>query len=115
MSHTSGPWILESGGPESNNSFYVLTEAGFATDKPWIATVQGTHVGEKDEAINEANARLIAAAPDMLEALTECEEYFAQRADADHNGNDYVGNAAMDMLMVVRAALAKATEATNGR
>ena len=45
---------------------------------------------------------------DKLEdALKECEEYFDARADADHNGERYVGNAEMDFLTLVRSALGK--------
>jgi hypothetical protein len=35
----------------------------------WIAEVHGTHVGEVDDAINIANARAMAAVPEMIEAL----------------------------------------------
>ena len=57
---------------------------------------------EKHSATIEAQNR------DLLEALKECEEYFDQRADADHNGERYVGNAEMKMLTVVRDAIARA-------
>jgi hypothetical protein len=43
----------------------------------------------------QANARLIAAAPDMLAVLHELDEYLDQYAD-------------IDMLVQVRAAIAKA-------
>lgn len=108
MSHTPGPWRISTDFNNPANEDKVCSIKG-GEDDFFIAEICG------DQPNQMADTRLIAAAPDMLEALTECEEYFAQRADADHNGNDYVGNAAMDMLMVVRAALAKATEATNGR
>lgn len=54
-------------------------------------------------------ARLIAASPDMLEALYEAEEYFDNRADADHDETGFVPNEEMKLLTVVRAAIAKAT------
>ena len=41
----------------------------------------------------------------MAEALTECEEYFDSRADADHNGSRFVPNAEMRMLNTVRSAM----------
>jgi hypothetical protein len=50
-------------------------------------------------------AALEAQNRDLLEALKECEEYFDQRADADHNGERYVGNAEMKMLTTVRDAI----------
>jgi hypothetical protein len=60
----------------------------------------------KDEA--DANARLIAAAPDLLEALQECEEYFDNRADADCDQDGFIPNEEMKLLAVVRDALRKA-------
>jgi hypothetical protein len=44
----------------------------------------------------------------MYAALEEAEEYFNARADADHNGERYVGNAEMNLLTTIRAALTKA-------
>ena len=53
---------------------------------------------------NEANARLIAAAPDMLTALREVEDFLDDRSDVD----DGIPNDAMRHLVEVRAAIAKA-------
>jgi hypothetical protein len=52
-----------------------------------------------------AEERLRDAAPIMLEALQELEEFLDDRADAD----DGIPNDAMRHLMEVRAAIAKAT------
>lgn len=54
------------------------------------------------------DARLISAAPDLLEALSECEEYFDNRADADCDQDGFIPNKEMRLLDVVRAAIAKA-------
>lgn len=62
MSHTHGPWKI---GPHSDtlvvgaNDRHVCTTGGYSTN-----TDDGQHLVE-----NEANATLIAAAPDMEEAL----------------------------------------------
>lgn len=45
----------------------------------------------------------------MLEALREAEEYFYNLADADHDETGFVPNKEMELLTVVRAAIAKAT------
>lgn len=56
--------------------------------------------------IQERAADLI---DEMLEALREAEEYFDNRADADHDETGFVPNEEMKLLTVVRAAIAKAT------
>lgn len=67
MSHTPGPWIAD--------GKIVHAENGSAL---YIAECQNVGVGERwsgsdyaSEPHAEANARLIAAAPDLLEALIE--------------------------------------------
>jgi hypothetical protein len=74
MSHTPGPWALEVG---EQYPLRVLCAAGYP-----VAQGLG-HSGDYDRRNREAseNARLIAAAPDLLEAL----RYFA---DLQHCGND---------------------------
>ena len=65
---TPGPWILE------DLFIYKLHEQTGASGRPFITNVfsvavqgNGTHGAQRDEL--EANARLIAAAPDMYETL----------------------------------------------
>jgi hypothetical protein len=69
--------------------------------------VPPTHYGVQSVRRRE-DARLIVAAPELLEALQECEEYFDNRADADHDETGFVPNEEMKLLTTVRAALAKA-------
>lgn len=58
---------------------------------------------------NRKRAQIEAAAPDLLEALAECEEYFDNRADADWDAEDgFIPNKEMRLLSLVREALAKA-------
>jgi hypothetical protein len=84
--HTQGPWTIE------NNSIYG--NAGMI--RPFIASVEDDH---RDEETN-ANARLIAAAPDLLEA--------ADDALADLEGYEF----AAETIRKLRAAIAKATGET---
>jgi hypothetical protein len=56
--HTSGPWRI---GRQDDE--VVIVDA---TSGPAICDVYGDHNGERD-----ANARLIVAAPDLLEALEQ--------------------------------------------
>lgn len=48
------------------------------------------------------------ALADLLGALRECEDYFDDRADADHDDTGFVPNKEMALLTTVRAAIAKA-------
>lgn len=61
-SHTPGPWLLA----ESDGTFvYALNEQGF---NRFYAHVQDAHTPKEEL---RANAKLIQAAPDLLEALEE--------------------------------------------
>lgn len=66
--HTPGPWKTE-------DRRYLITDApdegsiGVYAGGFWIADVHGAHVGPKSRDEADANARLIAAAPELLEAL----------------------------------------------
>ena len=109
--HTPGPWAM-------------LSEE---TDKPYIR-IRGTKLGERHKIANvltpvydgslereteetRANARLIAAAPELLEALQEL--LAAERANSlEIVGRDTDGhplNAAGAARKKARAAIAKAT------
>lgn len=89
MKHTPGPWVVD---PAVRQGFTVY------------APKEGFIVGTQDEegrygAIeSEANARLIAAAPDLLEALKE----LVAAADGVNAGP-------LTWLAKARAAIAKAT------
>lgn len=91
---------------------------GDAGRAPWryeastktIRTTPGNHwvasMNSFDGALDhEANARLIAAAPELFEALMECEEYFDDRADADFDQDGYIPNKEMRLLTIVRGVL----------
>lgn len=58
--HTPGPW--RTGGTNNGRSDWVFADGQAVADCEFL----------NDDRINLANARLIAAAPDMLEALTQC-------------------------------------------
>ena len=93
--HTHGPWRATI---NSNREWGVRTTSGFICFLP-----KPNHYHEQDERYkrdlitNEANARIIAAAPELLEAL----EKLARLGNGDRLGNSE-GN------MIARAAIAKA-------
>ena len=95
--HTPGPWSYESEG----QTVYV----GDQIEGRWIAQVRGWGWLQKlnnGEAVQDANARLIASSPDLLEALIICCQSMSSVLP-DFNPFD---QAAYDKA---RAAIAKAT------
>ena len=94
-SHTPGPWETQ----ELEYSFRVVDHRAMKFNNSRICDVQHWSAGIRGPDREEArsNARLIAAAPDLLEALKEL-------LDQDDHGQDeiWVRNKA-------RAAIAKAT------
>lgn len=62
IKHTDGPWIANDKHSDSNYPWRIESDAnGYPNDGYIIAKLDGPDA--------EANARLIAAAPDLLEAL----------------------------------------------
>ena len=100
--HTKGPWKF---GSSNDDSVYKRNIGG--SDGYHVAVASSREDDEVD-----ANARLIAAAPDLLEALREAE------AGLEFAGADKlteVGGfapAPLAALRIVRAAIAKATGET---
>jgi hypothetical protein len=88
--HTAGPW-----------------RAYESSDDGWFnieAESDGSDVVGCEGCANEANARLIAAAPELLEALEEAETYLVER------GIDIRGVTGRTVILPkMRAAIAKAT------
>ena len=111
MSHTPGPWSYENEG----QTVYV----GDQIEGQWIAQVRGWGWLQKlknGEAVQDANGRLIAAAPELLEALRMWMEIhdkpagfigkFGKSLDAAIESQQLKIDAAAD---AARAAIAKAT------
>lgn len=86
--HTPGPWEIE-----EESEGHSITNRAFTGDEWCIAEVYG----KTDTSI--ANANLIAAAPDLLEALLGVERLCAASGYIGVNGQ---------YLKIVRAAIAKA-------
>lgn len=80
---TPGPWhvLLHSEGDDVLNVIAGDTEAAnTASGCTWIAELDAQHVQTVEE--NEANAHLIAAAPDMLAALDAAINWFTPPNDS---------------------------------
>lgn len=94
---TPGPWSFSRWEQWGDTRFYIA-QADNATYTPNysdVATLIAETVSGERVAIQEANARLIAAAPDLLAALQRC------RFDSL--------NMSLEDLQFCRAAIAKAT------
>lgn len=91
--HTPGPWKLEN--PEMDGEILVTDEQDVT-----IATVWKQPLDPAEWA--EANSRLIAAAPEMLDALRLCEDALSDLARIDD------GTPSVSALNMARDAIAKA-------
>ena len=109
--HTPGPWYVGSGTYEGRNIYSVASvtdDEGF-TYQPIVATAE-------DDGIDcwDANARLIAAAPDLLEALKWYESKAKQMGRAAiHQDSklmlELMKEVAVEYGAQARAAIARAT------
>lgn len=75
--YTPGPWIAEK--PKGSNGFININPSGKGS---FIATCYGTD----PDPVNEANARLIAAAPEMADRIRKLE---AQNAELERDLAEY--------------------------
>jgi hypothetical protein len=90
--HTPGPWSVRF----ENRATYIVTAGNVIVSA--IINVPG---GDREQdGINEANARLIAAAPDLLTALRELV--------AAHDSGD--GRAMLEAVAHARATIDEATK-----
>lgn len=101
--HTPGPWEHV---PASAHKHGMIRRAGHAH----VLALVPFHTGAPSDAVDDANARLIAAAPDLLKA---CRLAVANEATADELRNsgmvDYVDIKALRAIAAAaRAAIAKA-------
>jgi hypothetical protein len=99
--HTPGPWRYRKGDEWSHS---VVTDHGTLPDGSENAWTVATLNKNRDE--HEANAKLIAAAPELLEALILLEKEMVLSGNAQ--SVDYGWKPAIEKT---RAAIAKATGA----
>lgn len=109
--HTPGPWYVGTGTYEGRNiySANAITDSEGFIYQPVIATAEDNDVPHWD-----ANARLIAAAPELLTALQWYEAKAVQMGRAAINQDSKLMLALMKEIAVeygaqARAAIAKAT------
>lgn len=77
VSHTPGPWgVIDNGGDVRPEAIYAPEAGGYIVATTW-AIVR--------EPQRKANARLIAAAPELLAALEKCEAWLSRIREEDEN------------------------------
>ena len=93
MSHTPGPWKVEKRGADGIG--YPITEPVSVGAFPWLVNVPAPPfaLGAVGALVcyenGEANARLMAAAPDLLEACAKAEAGISDwRLGAQHKDHD---------------------------
>jgi hypothetical protein len=103
--HTPGPWKLSHGGLPGDSGFSIVSNNAEAENvkvaaECWPCTI----VSEDHRQELFANARLIAAAPELLESLRKAvARYEATLATCPHRDET------REELIAARAAIAKAT------
>ncbi len=106
--HTPGPWRI---GFEDGSGFVDEEDGAWITGlEDEIVVAGGSHEGLKYGVPNLDNARVIAAAPDLLEAAKRAYACFEIQAEKRSSDN---GDSALDDLMapealLLREAIAKA-------
>ncbi len=98
--HTAGPWEMHPVGLAQGHFF--ISRAGIPHG--WIADIGPHPIDDASE--RTANARLIAAAPELLESSEAVEKILAPFVDAKMSAPHMI-----EAVQALRAAIAKATGA----
>jgi hypothetical protein len=94
MSHTPAPWKID--GAHSTRVLLINDAKGHA-------------IGEIVDTRNPANAKLIAAAPDLLEALCTALPFVEDHAEDHATSGVYKSGAVARAVAQIRAAIEQAT------
>lgn len=111
--HTPGPWCPFDNG---NNTHNIISYGGGRTGLVGVTFSLPVSPEDNEEATEEANARLIAAAPDLLAACKEAKFLAAHGIGAVTLGEDEWSRANSDrnigeikrIMAIIDAAIAKA-------
>lgn len=107
--HTPGPWKYEGAKDRRTHARLIWGPEGVAADA--VATAEDFNEYSRDSEV-DANARLIASAPDMLTALVAAEQALTDILGAADGGRPYSSRELYDNFIkdynAIRAAISKA-------
>lgn len=108
---TPGPWSFSRWEQLGDTRFYIAQADGapYTPNYSDVATLIAETVSGERVAVQDANARLIAAAPDIFEALTELMRPYGVAECGLASAPGLHGDAYLAAVQKARAALAKAT------
>jgi hypothetical protein len=98
--HTPGPWGINIESP------HIIYEANKGSCIAWLYDDDMPAVPEWERI---ANARLISAAPEMLEALKALTEEYCMNVDQTRHGGFVIEPETEDCIIAARSAIKKAT------
>lgn len=101
MTHTPGPWLMAEGFNGATPRIFIMDSRPTDPHDPESEGPIIAELWDAEPSVLASDARLIAAAPELLEAL--------QLAEATVERLDKVGSA-VGTLDVIRAAIAKAID-----
>jgi hypothetical protein len=102
--YTPGPWIAK-----RNSSFWEINPVNRSESGPWsVGDVCASAPDDADGGLQEANARLIAAAPDLLEALEAAVGCGMVPTSSMKDGGAARHSIQVRVADMIRAAIAKA-------
>lgn len=102
--HTPGPWTISTSPPVD----YALTIHGASLKQSGGFPVVADILERTTDGTHEANARLIAAAPDLLEALQDMLSIYGVREE-HLVGGSFITRTEVETCNEARAAVFKAT------
>lgn len=106
MTHTPGPWKARNLHTDKDPRWQIIH-----ADNVGLPIVElAKHTGETHPPKMAANARLIAAAPDMLAALKRAEPWLGRLIAENTHIDCVMPNDAIRTLEMISAAIARATE-----
>lgn len=83
---TRGPWVLIKSTPEEGSELFYIKAQPHSALRGFSKVVCEVQ-GPQDDSVQAANANLIAAAPDMLEALVELTAMVERQPDFNDDGD----------------------------